>query len=196
MKHTKITDIVDDYTFGLPTGTTRSPTWWPTTPSTFPGGVATLHVEHRPEGTTMLLVRPTVGWFLPSDVGVQGFDELWKAGFSTAYDVADGDVARLVEALAVLERGALPAPPGADVRMADIWIRRGWESIEAGFDLEVSCYVRALEIDPGSREAWNSMRNAARRAGRHDVEAACGEAMRILDAGGVIEAYRDILPDL
>jgi WD40 repeat protein len=90
MRHSRITDAVEDFTFELADGN------------------ATLHVEHRPEGTTMLLVGPA-GACRPSDLAIVGFDASWEPGFTTAYDVADEEVARLVRALETLEAGEHPS---------------------------------------------------------------------------------------
>jgi WD40 repeat protein len=88
MQRSKITEMVEDFTFELATG------------------VATLHVERRPEGTTMLLVGPAgAGACRPSDLGIVGFDASWEPGFTTAYDVPDEEVQRLVRALETLEGG-------------------------------------------------------------------------------------------
>jgi hypothetical protein len=44
------------------------------------------------------------------------------------------------------------------------------------------------------RKAWSSLRDASYTAGVRDVVAGCDEAMRILDGGGVIEDFQDLLP--
>lgn len=91
------------------------------------------------------------------------------------------------------EREQPPPLSSEDASAAKLAYDKAFGAIYSGFDVERRYYMEALEHNPNMREAWHEFRNAAREAGRMDIVEECDSAERILEGGGFIRNYRDIL---